>query len=289
MTKEELKNQIYARIDELPALPAAIVQLMELLEDQECPVSSITQVISQDPALTGKLLKVANSAYYGFSGQIATLDRAVALLGLNMVKSLALSIGVVHVLPQKEKKGAISLQGLWLHSVAVATVCKELADRLQPGGEHEHLFVVGLLHDVGKILMLHFFPDQFQEALDLTNQPEGPRLHLSESQVIGLDHGQVGAMLLKRWKFPRQVVAPILGHHLHAPAAPDLSRDVALIRVANAVTQQLGVGSDGNIMPPPVEPEDLEILEMGVDELVSLEEFVNDSKEGIYNFFNAMI
>lgn len=288
MNVDELKKSIYARIDELPALPAVTVKLLELLEDSDSDVSQLTDVIGRDPALASKLLKVANSAYYGFSGEISTIDRAVALLGLNMVKSLALSLGVMAALPQGKANGRLSLGGLWLHSVAVAAVCKELADRLEPGVDHDHIFVVGLLHDVGKILLLHFFKEPFLEALAQTNQEDGPPLYVSEQHVIGLDHGQVGAMLLKRWKFPRQVVAPILGHHLHAKAGPDLSRDVALIRVANAITQQLGVGTDGNIIPPPVEPDDLSILGMKVEELVSLEEFVRASEEDINHFFGAM-
>lgn len=287
MGNNELKRQIYARIDELPALPVAVARLISLLDDPEVDVPQVTQVIGQDPALTAKLLQVANSAYYGFSGDISTIDRAVALLGLNMVGSLALSIGLVANLPKDDGKGLISQYGLWKHSVTVAMACRELSQHIGPHGGDEHMFIVGLLHDVGKILLLHFFAEQFEQALTLTGQKQNQPLYMSERQVIGLDHGQVGAMLLKRWKFPRQVVAPILGHHLHSGAPPDLSRDVSLIRVANALAQQVEVGLDGNQTPLPVEPSDLETLGITPADLLIVEQFVRNSEDAIDNFLSA--
>lgn len=245
MDKEILKKKLYARIDELPALPVVISRLLTLLEDPEFDMSELTELISQDPALTAKVLKVANSAYYGFAQEIDTLDRAVAVLGLNMIKSLTLSVGVVAVLPKEQESELLSHAGLWLHSVAAAAVIRELGRRLGLAQEEDHLFVVGLLHDVGKIVLLHFFFDLYQQALRETQERQDLPLFMAERRVIGLDHGDVGAMLLSRWKFP-QVVQPIMAHHHHDVSVEADPRDTTMLRMANLLPQLVGLGRDGN-------------------------------------------
>ena len=289
MTKQELKNKIYAKIDELPVLPVVAARLLSLLEDPEVGVDQLTDIISQDPALASKVLKVANSAYYGFAAEIATLDHAVAVLGLNMLKSLALSVGVVDNLPKGRKSPMLSHDGLWLHSVAVATVIKELASRLPGPAETDHLFVVGLLHDVGKIVLLHFFHEDYQKALEQTQAAEGESpLYLAEREIIGMDHGEVGAMLLKRWKFPPKVVEPIMDHHRHGAEPTGDPKDAALLRLANLFPQLAQLGADGNTKPPELFADDLELLGLDRKALKDMEGFTDESREKIEAFFSAM-
>jgi len=289
MDKETLKKKIYAKIDELPTLPVVVAKLLTLLDDPEFDMSELTGLISQDPALTSKVLKVANSAYYGFAQEIDTLDRAVALLGLNMLKSLTLSVGVVASLPKEKQSALLSHAGLWLHSVATAAVIRELGRRMGLAKEEDHLFVVGLLHDVGKIVLLHFFYDLYQEALQKTQQEGGPPLYLTEREVIGLDHGDVGALLLKRWKFPPHVIQPIMAHHHHDVEVEANPRDATMLRMANLLPQLVGLGRDGNVTPPQLQPEDLQILSMDQADLDDLRAFTEESQESIQAFFDAII
>lgn len=289
MDKETLKKKIYAKIDELPTLPVVVSKLLALLENPELDMNELIHLVSQDPALTAKVLRVANSAYYGFAQEIGTLDRAVALLGLNMLKSLALSVGVVDSLPKTAKSDLLNHAGLWLHSVASAAVIQELGQRMGLPKEEDHLFVVGLLHDVGKIVLLHFFFDLYQEALQKAQAEGGPPLYLAEREVIGLDHGDVGALLLKRWKFPPQVVQPIMAHHRHDVQVEADPRDTTMLRMANALPQLVGLGRDGNITPPQLRPEDLEILKMDQAGLDDLRDFTLASQEAIQAFFDAII
>ena len=288
MDKETLKKKIYAKIDELPTLPVVVSKLLALLEDPEFDIGELTELISQDPALTAKVLKVANSAYYGFAQEVDNLDRAVALLGINMLKSLTLSVGVVAALPQKKQSDLLSHSGLWLHSVAVAAVIREMGQRMGLPKEADHLFVVGLLHDVGKIVLLHFFFDLYQETLLRTKQREGLPLHLAEREIIGLDHGDVGAMLLGRWRFPPQVVQPIMAHHHHDLSMQADPRAAAMLRLANQVPQLVGLGRDGNASPPQVRTEDLEFLGLDQAGLDSLLKFTRVSQESIQAFFDAI-
>jgi putative nucleotidyltransferase with HDIG domain len=289
MDKETLKKKIYAKIDELPTLPVVVSKLLALMDDPEFDLNELTALIAQDPALTAKVLKVANSAYYGFAQEIDTLERAVALLGLNMLKSLTLSVGVVASLPKEKQSRLLNHAGLWLHSAASAAVIRELGRRMGLGKEEDHLFVVGLLHDVGKIVLLHFFQELYQEALQKSQQPNGPLLYLAEREVIGLDHGDVGALLLRRWKFPPQVVQPIMAHHHHDVEVEANPRDVTMLRMANLLPQLVGLGRDGNVNPPQVGPADLQMLGMDQASLDDLRAFTEASQESIQAFFDAII
>ncbi|MEA1936352.1 MAG: HDOD domain-containing protein [Thermodesulfobacteriota bacterium] len=288
MEKNELRAKIYSKVDELPTLSMVLPKLMSLVESDKSSASDITSVISRDPALTSKILKVANSAYYGFQQKVLDLNRAVALLGSNMVRSLALSIKVVHSLPSGKKSPHFSREGLWIHSLAVATAMQELGKRFGKGDNKGHLFIIGLLHDIGKIVLDQFFSELFQQALEETRNLGKAELYMAERRTIGFDHGEVGAMLLTRWKFPDMIINPIAAHHQTEIPEETGVNDVAMLRIANILPQELGLGEEGNPVPPEINEADLEILGMKEKELEDMRAYLNSVKDGIYDLFSAM-
>ena len=289
MDKKELQKKIYARIDELPTLPVVMPRLLAMIEDPKTSASDITGIIEKDPALTSKILKVANSAYYGFSKKISELDRAVALLGFNMVKSLAISIGVMQNMPRSRENINFSEEGLWLHSLAVAVILKELQKRLAPRkGNTDHLFIVGLLHDVGKIVLDQFFYEQFQEVLKHINDNAGEKLHEVEIRVIGIDHCEVAAMLLTRWKFPPVIINPIMYHHSSQMSPETDKNDVFLLRIANILSQELGIGKDGNVAPNPFHEEELDALSVDEKKIGEMRKYSSEISDDVHAFFAAL-
>ena len=128
-----------------------------------------------------------------------------------MVKSLAISIGVLRNLPETAQTDLLTTQGLWLHSLAAGTVAQELGVKLGRPKNRDYLFVLGLLHDVGKIVLLHFFLEPYLQALEETQSNENTSLFMAERHAMGFDHGEAGALLLKRWKFPLEVIQPHSG------------------------------------------------------------------------------
>ena len=288
MEKTELQAKIYSKIDELPTIPAVLPKLLYLMESSGTNASDLADVISHDPAMTSKILKVANSAYYGFQQKISDLERAVPLLGFNMVKSLALSIGVISSLPSGGKNPYFSREGLWIHSLAVATLMQELGRRLSKGDRSEYIFVIGLLHDIGKVVLDQFFNELFRQALEEVEKLGNSKLHIAERRVIGVDHGEVGAMLLTRWRFPEVISNPIAVHHQTEIPEGTNANDVAMLRIADALPQELGLGEEGNPIPPEIHKADLKVLEMKGEELEDLKAYLNEVKDGIYAFFSAM-
>jgi putative nucleotidyltransferase with HDIG domain len=287
MKENEFRSKIYSKIDELPTLPVVLPKLLSLIESDSANFSRATDVIYSDPSLTSKILKVANSAYYGFSQQITTLKSAVALLGFSMVKSLALSMGVFQTMPLSGKDNHFSQKGLWIHSLAVATTMTELDKRIGKKDGSEHVFVTGLLHDIGKIVLDHFFNDIFQQVLDETHEAKGEEFHEIERRIIGFDHGEIGAMLLERWKFPEVICNAVALHHKRELPEGRASIDVALLRIADVIPQELGLGEEDNLRPSKIE-EDLKLLNIDRSDLENVKTCLNSAKEGIYAMFDAM-
>jgi len=289
MEKDDVLRKIYSKIDEIPTLPAVVPKLLSLIESDRTNASDIADVISNDPALASKILKVANSAYYGFSQQISSLKLAMPLLGNNMVRSLALSIGVIRNLPSGRKSANFSDKGLWVHSLAVATLMQELGKRSAKGDNKEHLFIVGLLHDIGKVVLNQFFGELFEKVLEEVNNQEIEGLHIVERRLIGFDHGEVGAMLLKRWNFPDVVNNSIAAHHKVGVPEGTNTHDLAVLRIANALPQELGLGQEGNPVPPVISEQDLKVVQMGENELEDMKAYLLGVKDDIYTLFDAMM
>ena len=286
LNRKELRDSIYSKINELPTLPAVVPKLMELTESRESSARDVTRVIENDPALTAKILRVANSAYYGFSGRIEVLGMAVPLLGFNMVRSLAISISVMQSLPEGKGSRYFTEAGLWLHSLGVAAVMKELGTGVKKGEDTEYLFIIGLLHDIGKIVLDQYFHDTFQDVLEEANSGNNARLYLVEREKFGIDHCEISAMLLERWKFPEKIVSVIAS--MHKESQKKDSVDTALLRVSNVLSQELNLGSEGNMYPGIVNGKDLEILGIDEDELELMRSKLEPLRGAIGSFYSSL-
>ena len=287
MEVEKLRSIIYSKIDELPTLPTVVPRILSLMEEARADVGKVTEAISHDPALTSKILKVANSAYYGFPQKISSLDRAVALLGFNMVKSLAISVGVIRSLPSKGLAEVFNIEDLWVHSLAVATAMRLLEEGKGPGEHLEALFIVGLLHDVGKIILAEFLPDEFAAAVEKSNSDVAQPLYETERHIIGIDHGEVGGMLLARWKFPEVIVVPVTMHHSPEGSWTDFLRETAVLVVADALARQACIGNACSGPIGEVPERALESLEFGGQAVEKVREELTAARDGIYSFFQA--
>jgi len=285
METDQLRRKIYSKVDELPTLPVVVPKLLSLTDNEKSSASDITEVISRDPALTSKILKVANSAYYGFPQEITDVKRAVALLGFNIVRSLALSIGVMRSMPSGKKSPYFSEEDLWLHSLAVATLMSELGDKFGKGDDYEHSFVIGLLHDIGKIVLDQFFSDLFHKTLEETHDLGKQAAHVAERKIIGFDHGEIGAMLLERWKFPGVISNAIAVHHqIEIPESAN-AYDVAMLRIADFLALELESEEEGKFE---IKEADFKVLGMKEKDLEELREYLRSAEDEIKAFYNAM-
>ncbi|GAB4248651.1 MAG: HDOD domain-containing protein [Acidobacteriota bacterium] len=287
VTTEEIHHRIYSCIEEIPTLPAVVPRILAVLEDEDADVDQIAAVISHDPSVTAKILRVANSAYYGFSGEISTLPKAIVLIGLRMVKSLAVSIPLIHAFPGvRAGESGLNPRELWIHSLAVATLLQRLAHRRR----HPHpeaLFITGILHDVGQLILAHFFPPLFQRALLDVERGVVARLDIAERELFGADHGTVAGILLRRWKFPSNLVAPVACHH--SDEIPDDVDRIALagLRVADHAACRAAFSPSSHEEPELLET-DLQELEIEPDDVADLCEYLETHRDGFVSFYEAV-
>jgi putative nucleotidyltransferase with HDIG domain len=219
--------------DDLPFSPALLTRLFRLTgDDGLSPLESIAQVVSEDQGLTARLLAMANSAFYGLQAQVGTVSRAVAVLGLRQVRGLVLALGMRGLADVRPLPPGFSLRAHLEHQTAVAVAAMALA-RESGVMDPDDAFTAGLLHDLGKLVTALYRPDDWQAQATLCAQ-EPLAWHEAEERHWGLDHGLIGAMVLRAWNLPDDLTEPVNWHH--APqAAPDRGEACRLIGLADAL------------------------------------------------------
>lgn len=211
----EARNRLRSIVNtttDLTPLKSVATRAIQLAEDERSAAMDLATVISSDQALTSKLLKLSNSAYYGYARRISNVREAVILLGMRTVRSVAISSAIIDAfkLPQLEHD-AFDHDLFWAHSVTVGLVAETIA-RETKAARPEDAFTAGVLHDVGKLAMMLAEPAMFAEVIDLTMREE-MRYREAELAVFQVGHEQVGARLAQRWKFPEGLVGAIREHH----------------------------------------------------------------------------
>ena len=251
-----IKNYIVS----MPSLPTTVAKVMEICNNPKASPIDLDRVISLDPVLMGKVLKLINSAYYGLQNQVTSLVRAIIMLGVNTVKNLALSTAVLDKLADKSGFRALNMEGFWRHSLSVGVVAKMIARK--KGVEAQRLdefFAAGLLHDIGKIPLNNALSDEYVRAMSLADRERIP-LHLAEKRSIDLDHAESGAMIADAWHLDGPIADAIRYHHdlaLYEGKSEDI---VLAVAVADYYSNREGIGFSGCLYPEKLPPEVFERL-----------------------------
>ena len=188
-------DQIFSRA-QLPSLPDVYLRLKEVLDDPDFCMADVAQVVGNDPAMTARLLRIVNSAYFGLATEIETVNRAVGLLGTQEVHDLVLAVSVAQSFAGMSNE-VMNMQRYWKRSVRTAVAAKELAS-LCNVLDGERLFVGGLLRDIGHLFLYQYAPTKALQALELAKAQQAP-LYKAERAVIGADYASVGAELMRQW------------------------------------------------------------------------------------------
>jgi len=197
---EDHLRKIEKYINTMPALPVSVSKVVEIANNPATSPVDLNKVISLDPVLMARVLKLNNSAYYGVSTKVNSLVRAIIMLGINTVKNLALSSAVIDTIGKKQQFRALDPQAFWRHSLGVGVTAKLIAKKRGiESAKLEEYFIAGLLHGIGKIPLNNVLSDEYVEAMSLADRQKTP-LYLAERQVFGFDHTFVGARIGEAWK-----------------------------------------------------------------------------------------
>lgn len=205
-------SALIENIDELPPLPAVAARVMAMVEDDTTSAGDLAQVLATDQALTAKLLRVSNSAYYGFARQVSTVREAVTVLGFRQVREVAIAASLMNAFKQPNGRDDIfDLDLFWGHSVAVAVAAEAVAKKTR-AAKPQDAFTAGILHDIGRLVLRMVMPHEFAEAVIAARAGEMP-LHEAEVRATGFGHEELGRALGLKWKFPGHLLDAVWNHH----------------------------------------------------------------------------
>ena len=245
------------RIDSLPTLPAIAMEVNKLLLSYDTSINALCNCIEKDQAMVSKILKLVNSAFFGLKARIGTIPHAVVILGFNTIRNAVVSLSIIDVFCTKKIFDGFDIKPFWKHSVAVAVTSKYLAEKTRINSADD-CFVGGLLHDMGKIVLVQHFNDLFQKVW-LATKDGGRSFYEAEKSEIPIDHAQIGGYLARKWQLPTRLVDAIRYHHAVRPSASDQNL-LMTVHTANIIVNRFRSDSKGDLELSNIHPEVLKVM-----------------------------
>lgn len=233
----------------LASLPNIFWEITKVTSDPRSSAVHVADVISKDTSLAAKLLKMVNSAFYGFPAKIDTISRAVMIVGSKQLSTLALGTSVIQIF-RSIPADLVDMKSFWQHSIACGISARMIAS-YKNAPNSERFFVAGLLHDIGRIVLYRKLPKVGKEILLAARETQN-LLRSVERQYLGFDHAQMGGILMKRWRLPL-VLEHTVGYH-HQPLDSQYPTESSIIYLADILTNTLAIGSSGERYVPPLAP-----------------------------------
>lgn len=234
---------------ELPALPTIFNEINEAVNNPSCSGKDIADIVSKDTSLSAKLLKIINSAYYGIKQKVESLSYAAVALGTSQISSLALGITVVNYFKGIPNQ-CISMKMFWEHSISCAIAAKTLSAYVRDANL-ERVFIGGLLHDIGRLILLKYYPEQSAWLMAVSRKKSRSMVE-AEPMVFSLSHAELGGLIVRSWNFSDQIAGLIQNHH--GPFTGENVKEVALIHFSDWLVHALEIGSSGEQYVPKLDP-----------------------------------
>jgi putative nucleotidyltransferase with HDIG domain len=260
-------ERLMSAVRELPTLPSIAARVAAVARDPDSTARDMAAVISQDQALTANLLRIVNSAYFGFLRRISSVSEAINLLGYNEVVNMAFAVAVVREFDYRSAND-FDRRAFWTHSICVATASRIIAERLRYP-RVDAAFTAGLLHDLGKLILDQFFPEPFADILQRISV-DGMSSQAAEVQVLGVSHAEIGGWIAQNWLLPEPTIASIRHHHHRRaeraglPGADDPIVDI--VQFADLYCRAEGYGNSSSSQVPEM-PLDL-LADLGLSDAV---------------------
>jgi putative nucleotidyltransferase with HDIG domain len=239
-------NDVIKSVRDLPSLPVVVMELMNSLDQTDASVGELADKVSRDQALTAKTLRIANSSFYGLQHKVTTIQQAILVLGSDCIRTLVTAAAVTENF-SGSTHATFDFKVFWRHAVSTALCAKMVAKELKLN--QDSAFIAGLLHDIGKLVLVTSFPQQYSQAIAYRDSHDCHMLE-AERKVLGVDHTVAGLALAEYWKFP-VVMQKAIGSH-HAPKIQDHGDIPGVIHVADAIAHALDLGGDEHGMVPPM-------------------------------------
>jgi putative nucleotidyltransferase with HDIG domain len=279
------EQQVLKKLDgikDIPTLPTIVFELNKLLRDPDTSIKTVCDTIEKDQAITLKILKLVNSAFYGFQSKISDLRNAVVLLGYNAVRNAIVSLSVINSFPKRITLMDFDVSQFWKHSLAVAVTSKNIA-QLSKKESSDNCFVGGLLHDTGKVILAQYFPELF-EAVWSTLQDEQLTFYEAEQKKLPIDHAKIGAHLAGKWQLPEGLVDAIRWHHDFQPESKS-ANFVKNIYLANFIVNAYDLDPELRLDLSKMHPDVVKFMMNLMEDIGDWYSGLTDEIEAAYEFF----
>lgn len=267
---------VAAQVDRLPALPDVVVELIGSIDDPDADTDLLARKIARDQALVARLLRVANSSFYGLQGKVSSVHDAIVVLGFRGVRTLATAAAVTGCFSAQGLASRFDFRAFWAHSLGVALCARGIARRLR--ANEENAFTAALLHDVGRLVLASRFPHHFDAVVAYRERCDC-LWQEAERDVLGIDHAQIGCALAGRWRFAPLVGEAIAWHH--RPESREIQALAHVVHVADALAHALGMAGEGASLVPPVSAVSWNALALDREDFLALFAEVEGQHAGI--------
>jgi HD-like signal output (HDOD) protein len=237
----ERYRRVIENIENLPALPEIVTRLLEVVNSPDTSADDATRLIERDPALTSKVIRLANSAFYGMPRSVSSVSSAIVILGFNVIRSVVLSASIMKMFADPSKQ-TVNRDHFWKHSVITAIAAKELVRHLLSFKlyDPEGAFCAGILHDIGKLIFNEYLAADYREVCQYSRDHEMPLLD-AETLMLGINHAEIGRILADKWALPVDLELSMVFHHY-----PDRSEEIVdfinIIHQADHIAHEAGAG-----------------------------------------------
>jgi len=228
-------ESILNKIEELPTLPAVSQRILELMTDENVSNRDIARLVENDQSMALKIMKIANSAFFGSLTRATSLEQAMVKIGMNEVRSIVLAVSVYDFFSNSDS-GVFDRKRFWKHGIVCSQAAKYLGSHYRAG--NDTLFISGLVHDMGKAVLDEYFHDEFIKIINYL-ELKGCTFSEAEKTVMGITHSQIAAKLLTKWKFPDEIIRQILYHHAPSEAG-EFERGAIILYLADIITKAAG-------------------------------------------------
>lgn len=282
MTAEELFKKVDEK-GELPTLPVVITKMLRLIRDPKTSAADIGKLLSTDISLSSKILKIVNSAFYGFPQRVGSVNQAVVILGFDAIKAAILGVSVISSFYEKlgSQKLNFDREKFWLHSLGTASSCRAIAKMINYPNLEE-TFIAGLLHDIGRLILDLFNHNIFVKIIE-NKKIKKQYLIDAELEILGFDHSELGALLIERWNFPNILIRAIQYHHKPNHLKGPEHLIASIVHLGDILSHSLAFGNSGEYNIPTLDPSSWRALGLEITELQDLfdliiQEFANSQE-----------
>ena len=241
---QKITDLVRNKRTELPTLPVIVENILSAARDESSSSKDLAHFIDNDQAIANKVLRLANSAYYGLMKKVTSISHAITVIGFNEIIGLTIGMSVFSTFHQKDLHGIFDMRDLWLHSISCALAAKEVAKKIDSRLE-EQVFLNGLLHDMGKVILAVYFPKEYRAVLEDAKKSKA-LLYYKEKEILGIDHATLSGLLMESWHFPDSLILSSRFHHNSVECPVTYQHYAMIIELADFLCQKAQIGHSGN-------------------------------------------